>query len=74
MNDTVNDTLNELDDTVNDTLKHRWVHIIQAVENKPGIRMRELVDTLKVSEITVKRDMRKLKKLVEFRGTQKTGG
>jgi ATP-dependent DNA helicase RecG len=74
INDTINDTVNELDDTVNDTIKQRWASIIQSIEAKPGIRMRDLVHNLKVSEITVKRDMQKLKKLAEFRGTQKTGG
>jgi ATP-dependent DNA helicase RecG len=72
--DTINDTVNELNDTVNDTVKKRLIHIIQSVGKKPGIRMRELIDALKVSEVTVKRDMQKLKRLVEFRGTQKTGG
>jgi ATP-dependent DNA helicase RecG len=73
-NDTINDTINELGDTVNDTVKERWGRIIQFIEGKPGIRMQELVDKLNVSEITVKRDIQKLKKLVEFRGPQKTGG
>lgn len=48
--DTIIDTINTLDDTVNDTVKQRWVRILQGIVGKPGIRMRELVDTFKVSE------------------------
>ena len=67
MNDTVSDT-------VTDTVKERLVKTILAIIEKPGLKKQELVDLLNVSEVTVKRDMQKIKELVMFEGSQKTGG
>jgi ATP-dependent DNA helicase RecG len=71
VNDTVNDTIN---DTVNDTVKQRLAKIILLLHQRPGMRKGQLVTELAVSDITLKRDVQKLKGLVEFRGAQKTGG
>jgi len=50
------------------------VQIILQLYNKPGRRIRELAEKQGVSEVTIKRDMQKIKPLVEYRGSQKTGG
>ena len=65
------DTVN---DTVNDTVKKRLVQIILQLQDHPGLRINELTEMFKVSEVTVKRDMQKIRPLVEFKGSQKTGG
>ncbi|HEX3934473.1 MAG TPA: RNA-binding domain-containing protein [Puia sp.] len=74
IDDTVNDTVNDTSDTVNDTVKQRLAAMIRFIIDQPGIKKQELSRKLKVSEITIKRDMQRIRKLVEFRGTQKTGG
>jgi len=68
---TVDDTVN---DTVNDTVKGRLAKIILFIAEKPGMKKQELAGKLNVSEVTIKRDMQKIKELVLFKGTQKTGG
>ncbi|ATL49571.1 hypothetical protein COR50_21670 [Chitinophaga caeni] len=65
------DTVN---DTVNDAVKKRLVQIILQLQDHPGLRISELTEMFKVSEVTVKRDMQKIRPLVEFKGSQKTGG
>lgn len=69
--DTVNDTVN---DTVSDPIKKRLVQIILYLFRHPGLRINELADKFNVSEVTIKRDMQKVRQLVEYRGSQKTGG
>jgi ATP-dependent DNA helicase RecG len=63
-----------IDDTANDTVKKRLVRIILLLHRKPGLRINELAEKLNVSEVTIKRDMQKVRPLVEYRGSQKTGG
>ncbi|NCT75122.1 MAG: HTH domain-containing protein [Chitinophagaceae bacterium] len=67
----VNDTIN---DTVNDIVKKRLGRIILLSYNNQGLRISELANKLKVSEVTIKRDMQKIRTLVAYRGSQKTGG
>ncbi|MCF8298516.1 MAG: HTH domain-containing protein, partial [Saprospiraceae bacterium] len=79
VNDTVNNTLcdavnSSVSNSVGDTVKHRLINIVIRVNNKPGIKKQELVKILGVSEVTIKRDMQKLREIVVFLGTQKTGG
>ncbi len=62
------------DDTVNDTVKKRLVQIILQLQYHPGLRINELAENFNVSEVTIKRDMQKIRPLVEYRGSQKTGG
>lgn len=71
VNDTINDTIN---DTVNDIVKKRLGRIILLLYNNQGLRISELAKKLKVSEVTIKRDMQKIRTLVAYRGSQKTGG
>ena len=77
--DTVNVTVNDTDVTVNDTddtIKKRYCDIIELLLNTPGLRSNAIAGIIKVTDVTVRRDMQKLAKtqLVEFRGPAKTGG
>lgn|GEM_PF-7082757 len=47
--------------------------ILHLLKN-PGLRSNELAEIVKVSQVSVRRDMQKIKKLVEFKGPPKTGG
>jgi ATP-dependent DNA helicase RecG len=67
----VDDTVN---DTVNDTVKKRLKQIIHHLRHNPGLRINELAEKYNVSEVTIKRDMQKIRPLVEYKGSQKTGG
>lgn len=69
--DAVNDTVN---DTVSDTIKQRLIDIVMLVRQTPGIRKQALIEQLKVTDITLKRDIQRLNELVAFIGPQKTGG
>ena len=69
--DTINDTVNY---TVNDTVKSRMVRIILRLQEHPGLRTSELAKNFNMSAITIKRDMQKIRRLVEYKGSQKTGG
>jgi ATP-dependent DNA helicase RecG len=71
VNDGVNDTINDI---VNDTVKKRMKRIIELLYQSPGRKKGNLVSALGVSDITFKRDLQKLKGLIEFRGPLKTGG
>jgi predicted HTH transcriptional regulator len=79
-NDTRNDELNKLLDTINDTIsdtiKIRYQNIIKILIKSPGLRANNLAGELKVSDVTIRRDMQKLFKqgIVEFKGSKKTGG
>jgi ATP-dependent DNA helicase RecG len=79
-NDTLSDELNELLDTINDTIsdtiKTRYQNIIKILIKSPGLRANNLAGELKVSDVTIRRDMQKLFKqgIVEFKGSKKTGG
>ena len=75
INDTVNDIVNDtVNDTVNDIVKRRLVSLILLLHSSQGLRVTELATKLKVSEITIKRDMQKIRQLIEYKGSQKTGG
>ena len=63
-----------IDDTVNDTVKKRLIQIIRQLNSNPGLRITGLAEKFNVSEITIKRDMQKIRSLAEYRGSQKTGG
>jgi len=69
----LNDTLN---DTINDTIKTRYENIIRLLIKSPGLRANNIAGELKVSDVTIRRDMQKLFKggIVEFKGSKKTGG
>lgn len=67
----IDDTVN---DTVNDTVKQRLVRIIALLYQRPGMKKGQLMKEFGLAEITFKRDIQKLKGLVEYRGPQKSGG
>ncbi len=48
--------------------------IIVLLHQRPGMKKGQLMKEFGLSEITFKRDIQKLKALVEFRGPQKKGG
>lgn len=71
INDMISDTIN---DTISDTIKDRLSRVILALFNNPGLKTNELAEKLAVSEITIKRDLQKMRSLVEYKGSKKTGG
>lgn len=71
ISDTVNDTVN---DTVSDAVKQRMIKVVQELMSQPGLKSKDLARVTGVSEISIRRDMQKLTKLIEFKGTFKTGG
>ena len=76
VNDTINDTINDtLNDPVNDPVNDRQKAIIQLIYNDNYINKELIADKLKISVETIKRDIRKLKKLnIIIRiGSDKTG-
>jgi transcriptional antiterminator len=48
--------------------------LILLLYQKPGLNSKELAKELGVSNVTIKRDMQKLNKLVKFKGAPRTGG
>ena len=74
MNDTINDTLN---DTLNKDIQllDRQHIIIQLITINDTITVKEIAHFLKVSEITIKRDLSVLvnKNLLTRRGSKKDG-
>lgn len=71
INDTINDSVS---DTVNDTVRLRMIKIIRELAGKPGLISKDLAKITGVSEVSIRRDMQKLTKPVEFKGAPKTGG
>jgi len=63
-----------IDDTVNDTVKQRMIRVIQELAKQPGLKSKDLAKIAGVSEVSIRRDMQKLTRLVEFKGAPKTGG
>ncbi|MDE6537369.1 MAG: Fic family protein [Muribaculaceae bacterium] len=72
--DTVNDTVNSRNDTVNG-LKEGLKRIFKAIQKNPEITHSQLMELLNISESTVKRATRDLKKLgyIKREGSDKTG-
>ena len=71
INDTINDTIN---DFISDSIKERLSNAIKLLLEKQGLKVSELAQKLEVSERTAKRDLEKIRKLIEYRGSKKTGG
>jgi Fic family protein len=71
-----NDTVNGTDDTINDTIKRRYIDIVETLLKSPGLRSNALAGKMKVTEVTIRRDMQTLDKLdlVEYRGSKKKSG
>jgi len=59
---------------VTEKVKQRLVAIIEVLIKTPGLKPDSLAEKLNVSEVTIKRDVQKIKDLVEYKGGQKTGG
>ncbi len=75
LNDTINDTISDtINDTINDIIKTRLVKIIKLLLREPGLKSNELADRCKVKQVTIKRDLQKLRFLIEYRGSKKSGG
>ena len=68
--DTVNDTINE---PVNDIVRKRLVELVLHIYRQPGLRAPELGSAMNISDVTIRRDMQKIRPLTEFRGSQKSG-
>jgi ATP-dependent DNA helicase RecG len=71
INDAINDTING---PISDSIKDRLSKAVKLFFEKPGMKVNELVENLEVSERTAKRDLEKIRGLVEYRGSKKTGG
>ena len=71
ISDTINDTIN---DTISDTIKERLSSAIKLLLERQGLKVNELAQRLEVSERTAKRDLEKIRILIEYRGSKKTGG
>jgi ATP-dependent DNA helicase RecG len=68
-NDTINDTINDtVNDTVSNSVKIRMVSIIKKLYVTPGINSNDLAKEFGVEAVTIRRDIQKIKKLVENRG------
>ena len=65
-----------LDDTLNDTLKPAVAVTYALIRKNPGIQRKELVARTGLVAITISRHIAVLidKKLVEHRGSKRTGG
>lgn len=63
-----------ISDTISDTVKERLSKAVKLLLTYPGLKVNELVEKLEVSERTAKRDLEKIRALVEYRGSKKTGG
>ena len=63
-----------INDTISDTIKERLIKAVKLLLERPGLKVNELIDKLEVSERTAKRDLEKIRALVEDRGSKKTGG
>ena len=70
--DTVNDTVN---DTASETVKKRLVKELILIQSEKQYNVSDLARNLKVSEITIKRDIKILREagLIRFVGAAKTG-
>ncbi len=79
-NDIVNTNFDTLKVLINDTVKtntkitQRFIKILYLLNNTPGLRSNEIAKRMHVSEITIRRDMQKIKELVTFQGAPKNGG
>lgn len=71
INDTISDTIN---DTISGAIKERLGKAVKLLFEKPGMKVSELIEKLGVSERTAKRDLEKIRTLVAYRGSKKTGG
>jgi len=79
ISDTVTDTISDtvtatVSDTVSGTVKQRMVEIILGLIKKPGMKSNELAELFGVSEVSIRRNIQKINKLVEFVGAPKSGG
>ncbi|WP_127132700.1 HTH domain-containing protein [Pseudoflavitalea rhizosphaerae] len=73
--DTVNGAINgTINGTISDLIKDRLSKAIKLLYENPGLKVNELIRELDVSERTAKRDLEKIRSLVEYRGSKKTGG
>lgn len=63
----IRDTVN---DPINDIVRKRLIELLHHVYRQPGLRAPELASIMNISGVTIKRDMQKIRPLVEFRGSQ----
>ena len=52
----------------------RFINILKIVSENPGLHSKEIAKKAGVSEVTIRRDVQKLKGIVTFIGSPKTGG
>jgi len=70
INDTINDLIN---DTISERILERLIQAIKLLSAYPGLKINELTQKLAVFESTAKRDLKKIRALVEYKGSKKTG-
>lgn len=63
-----------INDAVILKIRFRMAKIIKILIDSPGLKPSELSERLDVSEVTIKRDIQKIKKMVVYKGGQKDGG
>lgn len=69
------DTINEVSlSEANELIRNRLYKILSLIGASPGIKTKEISEKLFVSEITVKRDLKRLGKWIVYKGAKKTGG
>jgi ATP-dependent DNA helicase RecG len=67
----INDAVN---DAVISKVRIRLAEIVKILIKTPGLKPSELSQRLNTSEITIKRDVQKIRKLIVYKGGQKVGG
>ncbi|MEO8148814.1 MAG: RNA-binding domain-containing protein [Bacteroidia bacterium] len=63
-----------VEDSASVLITNRLIKMVLLVYNKPGIKKIELNKALNLSDTTIKRDLQTVSILVEFKGSQRTGG
>ena len=75
LTDTVNDMINDtIEDAVKGSVKKRIVKIILLLLDAPGLKSNEIAEKVGASEVSIRRDMQRVKPLISFEGATKSGG
>ncbi|SEM27303.1 hypothetical protein SAMN05216436_10364 [bacterium A37T11] len=80
--DTVTDTVTLVADKINELLENqvskqvgeRLARIVLLVRKHPGMRSNSIAKKIAASEVSIRRDMQKLKDIVSFSGAPRSGG
>ena len=75
INDTLSDTINDLiNDTISGPIRGRLNRLLKLVLAQSGLKISELTQKLAISESTTKCDLERIRTLIEYKGSKKTGG